>query len=347
MAGFQFFRAEVFSQVAGQAKPTRGGGRRSERKLSARAAIQEAVRAEGCTPHVEQPIKPTLLFGIDSDNLLSWCDGLYEQAALQKVETKTGLKKQRTDVPILMAAVASFPARPESTETSEKEKRQWDTLFAEWEKGCVEFLKEKYGDRLISVLKHTDEAHPHIHAFVADQGRPIKPFHEGYRAADEAKKEGEGREVQGVAYKAGCSDLQDQFFNKVGMRSGLARFGPRKPRKTRAEWLADQRAAEHLARAQRHIERQKKEADHEREMARGHLIDAAKSSEANKAEAARIQRIVDAMDATKKAALKKELDKRPEVPKENAVENAAALAQRVGSLLGGLPSSTKLSKPKR
>lgn len=335
MAGFQFLRVETFAQVRGQLGPTRAaggrGGKGGQQKLTARQAIEEATRAENCTPHVPSPIKPNTLFGIESSELLAWCDSLYEQAAAQKVETKTGFKKQRTDTPILLGAVASFPSAADENNVE----------YTNWRSLTVKFLKEKYGDNLISVVEHTDETFGHIHGLISNAGKSVKMLHDGHLAAMEAS----GREAQGTAYKRGCAALQDQFYEAVGLPCGLARTGPRQARKTRSEWLADQRASEHLASEKKRIEALKAEAVEQLKAATSTRADAKKVHAATLEKHAEITRRMAALSATEKEAVAAKEKQLAEHQQKKKVEDAAAAAQRVSALL--MKQGVKSSTPKK
>lgn len=44
-------------------------------------------------------------------------------------------------------------------------------MWDDYKNDSIKYLKEKYGDKLKSVVEHTDEAHPHFHFYVLqDQG---------------------------------------------------------------------------------------------------------------------------------------------------------------------------------
>lgn len=46
----------------------------------------------------------------------------------------------------------------------------------------VDFLREKYGDKLFSVVEHLDESHPHIHFYAVDfENLNAKMLHDGHQ----------------------------------------------------------------------------------------------------------------------------------------------------------------------
>lgn len=58
--------------------------------------------------------------------------------------------KMRKDGNVALVGVASLP-------------REMEDDFPEFAEATLKFLKEKYGDRLKSVVVHDDEEHPHLH----------------------------------------------------------------------------------------------------------------------------------------------------------------------------------------
>ena len=86
-------------------------------------------------------------------------------------------------------------------------------------------VKRKYGDRLKSVVVHDDEPHPHLHfTVIPRKGERLDDIHEGLKAKNEAKKNKQKGKVQNIAYIGAMRELQDNFYEKVAMRSGLTRL---------------------------------------------------------------------------------------------------------------------------
>lgn len=240
--GSQFIRAECYASVRGQAPPPivkngrkSGGyvGKPRRGKLSAAEIIAEATREHGAAPHVPHPKPPNCLFGETAEDLPLWLGQLEELAAGVKVEMADGRqRKQRKDTPILMGVVASYPGKADET----------DELYLLWREKTLDYLKEKYGKNLVSVLEHTDEEYGHIHAFVSNKGHSVKPLHDGFAAQAAAAEEGRDKKAQSEAFKQGGRAFQDDFQAKVGIVTGLARIGPARPRLTRDAWQAEKQA---------------------------------------------------------------------------------------------------------
>jgi hypothetical protein len=140
-------------------------------------------------------------------------------------------RKMREDAAVLLAGVASFP-RAEAEKDPE--------LYARWESLTVAYLQGKYGDNLRAVVMHNDEEHPHLHFYVySDTEVNAKMLHDGYK---NASKKG--------SYKAGVQAFQDEYFEKVASRCGLARTGPKRRRLSRAEWHAEEELRMSIAKAE-------------------------------------------------------------------------------------------------
>lgn len=246
--GYQFVREECYAIVRGQAAPATGTGRaqkggvakRGAGKRSARDIIGEAVRNEGDHPHVEHPAPPRVLHGMAADELLLHWAQIEELARGITTTTKAGVvKRQRADVPILIGVVCSYPGKPDDT----------DPLYVRWRELSTAWLRERYGDRILSIVEHVDEAHGHIHCLVADRGRPVKPLMAGHGAQLAAEVAGKPKKEASLAYKAAARALQDDFYAKVGIEAGLTRIGPQPRSLPKPAWHAERQQARAIAEA--------------------------------------------------------------------------------------------------
>jgi predicted nucleic acid-binding Zn-ribbon protein len=128
----------------------------------------------------------------------------------------------------------------------------------------VEALKERYGDRLRSVVEHLDEAHPHVHFYLVPKpGESFGAVHEGYQARNAERKKGPGAKVR-TAYQDAMKGWQDWLHERVSSRFGLLRLGPKRERLSRQEYKRQQ----DLAKAQAELEaaeriRREAEKDHQ------------------------------------------------------------------------------------
>lgn len=115
-----------------------------------------------------------------------------------------------------------------------------------------------YGDRLVTVVRHEDESHPHLHAYVlpdaADAEMRAGPLHPGFRAKNAIKDAGPrpGEDDKALhkradaAYQAALRQWLNDYHVNVAQPCGLTRLGPGKRRLTRAQWQAEKTQARAL-----------------------------------------------------------------------------------------------------
>jgi hypothetical protein len=103
-------------------------------------------------------------------HLNKWQMGSYEnltQAVNDKIATLATKQKRkvRSDAAVLVDMVLIASPEYFRADKSEWGSYEQDKLVA-YTKASLDFLKQKYGDRLIAVALHVDEATPHIHASI-------------------------------------------------------------------------------------------------------------------------------------------------------------------------------------
>ena len=121
----------------------------------------------------------------------------------------------RKDTLTLLAGSASFPKTGDLAQ------------YPKWRDLTVKWLQEKYGDALRVVLEHNDEPNPHLHFYCidADAVNVKKRLHDGYVA-----------KADGQLYNDAMRLMQDDYYKKVGVQTGLARLGPRRARLSRTDY---------------------------------------------------------------------------------------------------------------
>lgn len=236
---YQFIHVESYSRSS--PKKGKNGGH------SVASVVNEAIREPNSIPHVDNPKPPTYIYGKPLESLEATC----EEWAASMTDAKG--RKLRKDALCLAAGVVSMPedTTPEA----------WATFRAD----AVGHLQKKYGDRLQTVIEHTDESHPHLHFYVVPRlGERFEMIHQGKLAAADVKREGGLKGAQNQAYKSAMRAYQDEFFETVGIKNGLTRIGPGRRRLTREEWKLEQlqveNAAKVIAIAQDSVELSKVEA---------------------------------------------------------------------------------------
>ena len=198
---------------------------------SASDILNEQWRVDGACPHIENPRKPGLLYGVEAAEVLPIMNQWADQA-----KDAQG-RKLRKDGHCILIGVASLP-------------RSMEDNFPEFAEDTLIWLKEKYGDRLKSVVVHDDEAHPHLHfSVVPNIGEKFEDIHDGFKASKKAKTDGKLKSDQNYAYKEAMRNYQDEFSKNVAMAHGLTRIGPGRRRLTRSQWHAEKKQAAYFANA--------------------------------------------------------------------------------------------------
>lgn len=208
----------------------------------------EAARLDGATPHVEDPIPPIIIDGIDPAELPELIEEMVKTQNRQ-------LRKQRKDEPhraskirgirsdthLLVASVYSYPVQTdEMDEDTYKE-------YNRWLDDVVAFAKDdavSNGLEVMSIVEHLDEAHPHIHVLAVPTATPANPrlnakaCHEGHVAQDQhIANQAHGSPSR--AYKQAMRSWQDRYYETVGQRHAQARMGPGRRRMSRAAYQSE------------------------------------------------------------------------------------------------------------
>lgn len=227
---YQFIHYENYSinvskKKAGKSKKSDYNNETTGRNL--REVIAEAKREPGNFPHVDHAEDPLLIYGVELDEV--------ERLALEyhaKTKIKVGDKERglRKDANIILAGVVSLNADNID-------------LWEDYKKDAIKYLKNKYGDKLKSVIEHTDEANPHFHYYVIqDVGEKFDLVHDGKKAIIDNKNK--IKSEQNKAYKKAMRDFQEDFFLNVSSKYGLMKNGPKKARMSHSEYTAKKREIE-------------------------------------------------------------------------------------------------------
>lgn len=210
----------------------------------------EARRDPDASLHVANPLPPVVVFGVGVDEV----ERLHDAAADAAVTTPKGGKPRKVQKSqhTLMTVVASHPHTMEEVRADPEKRREAE----EWEKRTVAWLRSQYGDKLVSVIRHEDESHYHIHAYVLpdDPAMRANALHPGQcaKAAIMADGPADGEDSKALnkrgdaAYKQAMREWQDSYHETVAIACGLTRLGPQRRRLTRAEWQAEQTQAKAL-----------------------------------------------------------------------------------------------------
>ncbi|WP_414899835.1 hypothetical protein [Rhizobium cremeum] len=235
---FQFVHLESYSR-----KPDPKG-------RSVGFVLAEARRDPAASIHVPFPGTPIVVDGVNPEQV----ESLHDAAAEAARTTPKGGKprKVRVDQHTLLTVVASHPYTVDEVHVDPRKRAEVDR----WEELTIAWLRELYGDALVSVVRHEDESHWHLHAYILPPSQDMKAaaLHPGQMAKAEVMAAGPGADEDSKtlnrrgdkAYRAAMRAWQDSYFEVVGVKCGLTRLGPARRRLTRAEWQAEQTQANAL-----------------------------------------------------------------------------------------------------
>lgn len=235
MSGPQFFHLQSYSRKQNKA------GQNVEQVLA------EAARAPEFSGHVENPKSPNMIFGMTPAEVARRHEEMVGQGHVDVTLADGSIAHRgiRKDRHTLMTAVASYPLL--STQVTEGSESH--DAYQEWIALNVRLLQTMFGDRLVSIIEHVDEEHPHIHAFIlplGDQSCSARHLNPAWQAKEEsealAKDSGhspkEAVRLGNAAYKTKAREIQDEYYQHVGLPAGLTRTGPKRERLSRAQWKA-------------------------------------------------------------------------------------------------------------
>lgn len=223
MAGYQFAHIEGYARKGSSQTNHQTGGKKGV--FSAQEIADEAERKDGSCSHVKLPQPPIIHFGVSPSEVVKLSAEWAEHA-----KDASG-RKLRIDGLCLAAGTFSVPP--------DLDDQEWPA----YRDAMIEYLRERYGERLHSVVEHTDEAHRHCHFYMVPlPGEDFGAVHEGVAARQAAYAAGKKKGQQNKAYCDAMSAWQDDIWQKVSRHFGLARIGPRRRRLTRAGWHAERRA---------------------------------------------------------------------------------------------------------
>lgn len=235
MPGPQFFHLQSYAQKANQA------GQSVEQVLS------EAARDPRFSQHVASPQPYRVILGLSPESVQQRHDQMVAAGGVQVSlkDGKTARRGIRKDRHTLLTAVASHPHLTAQVEADPLMRAEYEV----WVDRNVRFLRDLFGDRLVSVVEHVDEEHPHIHAFIlplhdpACSARDLNPAWVAKSEAETAARaagddDRAAVKIGNLAYRQRARELQDQYHLAVGLLSGLTRTGPKRERLSRAQWQA-------------------------------------------------------------------------------------------------------------
>ncbi|MBP2568177.1 hypothetical protein J2766_004788 [Agrobacterium tumefaciens] len=182
---FQFVRVELFL-------------RKGKAGRSTGFVFDEVARVPAASIHVQAPGTPIVVYGLVPEALRTLHD---ERAAEARTEVKGGkVRAVRQDHNTLAGIVLSYPVTIEEYRAKPEVVARVD----DWERRSIAWLRSQFGERVVSVVRHEDESHPHLHAYVLpdDAAMTAAHLHPGFRAKAVAKtaatQQGEDENTAGI-----------------------------------------------------------------------------------------------------------------------------------------------------
>ncbi|TWB50062.1 hypothetical protein FBZ98_10644 [Rhizobium sp. ERR 922] len=237
--GYQFVHLESYSR-----KPD-AKGRGTD------FVFAEASRKPESSVHVTRPAPPIVVFGVGIDQTQELHDTSVASACVAVKGGKS--RKIRQDQKTLHTVVASHPFTMDEIRADPSKRREAE----QWERRTIAWLQDQYSDDLKSIIRHEDESHYHLHAYVLPISDPelrAAKFHPGVTAKrvimDTGGKVDEDKKAllkrADAAYKQAMREWQDSYHQAVAVPCGLTRLGPQRRRLTRDEWQREQVQAKAL-----------------------------------------------------------------------------------------------------
>lgn len=218
--------------------------------------LGEAARQPEYSAHVDSPTPPKIIYGVTPDEVREKHDEMVKSRTIEVklANGKTANRGIRKDRHTLLTAVVSYPLLTRQVGEGSPDRMAYDR----WIDLNLKWLRDQFGERLASVIEHVDEKHPHLHAFILPLDDPdcmARRLNPAWKAKEEAetqvKTDGQAAKEavkQGNrAYKAKARELQDDYYEKVGLPAGLTRTGPKRERLSRQQWKARKEAAKREA----------------------------------------------------------------------------------------------------
>lgn len=251
MSGPQFMHLQSYSRKANE------GGQSVEQVLA------EAARVPEYSKHVVDPRPPSLVYGVTADQVRRLHDEMVDSGAVEVTlkNGRTARRGIRKDRHTLMTAVASHPLSTHLVNTKADARADYER----WRDHNLAWLKMRFGDKLISVIEHWDEKHPHIHAYILPLDDPTcsaRQLNPAWQAKEEAMElartaghdDKAALKLGNAAYRAKARELQDHYYEHVSLACGLTRTGPKRERLSRQQWKARKDAAKLTARISQEID---------------------------------------------------------------------------------------------
>lgn len=318
MAGYQFIHYEAYARTG------------NDKKRSLVSIAKEADRDSGNHPHVTAPQAPEYLLG---SSFVDAAEAIVAAADASKVSHSGKKRNLRKDANVGIGLIASHPLSIEDINSiSEPERKQRIAEIKEWAEDTVTFAETEFPGLVKVAALHWDESHPHIHILIGstEPSEGFQIIHKGEQARKKAQgndRTGLGKKLGNDAYTKEMRRFQDQYHAEVGIFYGQARLGPKRRRKSRAEWQKEQAQLDCVAKS---LQRGKS-IDHQVEVALSTAADHAQLIiDSTQEEAVRQRKLVEQQKRIVEQELAQAQQLREQAERE--AKEAAVLKQEVTKL---------------
>lgn len=221
-------RAEKARKAAGKSKSAGVARRMAKWESNEKGGwtvadiVAEATRQPGHCEHVDQPLPPAVIEGVDPMEIPAMISADVKAA---RKELRGSGTRIRGDTRSLVTYVGSFPLPTALLDADPANREAYET----WKRDHIAFVKAEAaaaGAEVVSVVEHLDEGFPHIHAYALPRqvrGYRADAVHPGAAARTAAVAAGAD---PFAAYREAMEAAQNRYSEAVGAPNGLTRFGP-------------------------------------------------------------------------------------------------------------------------
>ncbi|MGO6693439.1 hypothetical protein ACCS54_13985 [Rhizobium johnstonii] len=191
--------------------------------------FSEVIRVPAASVHVPSPELPEVVYGIDPDELRARHDKRTAAAKTSRTDRsgKVSIKAIRKDQNTLAGLICSHPAAMDEYRANVDVR----CGVADWKQRSIAGLRDQHGDSLVSVIRHTEESHPHLHAYLLPDDMEMRVGVGASRLPRQERRPrrgplpGEDKKAMGMpadrAFVSGMRRWLDDYHEKVAIPAGL------------------------------------------------------------------------------------------------------------------------------
>jgi len=150
--------------------------------------LGEAARQPEYSAHVDSPVPSKIIYGVTPDEVREKHDEMVKSRTIEVklANGKTANRGIRKDRHTLLTAVASYPLLTRQVGEGLPDR----IVYERWIDLNLKWLRDQFGEQLVSVIEHVDEKHPHLHAFILPLDDPdcmARRLNPAWKAKEEAE----------------------------------------------------------------------------------------------------------------------------------------------------------------